>query len=173
MFDAIITDDAGKRVPLVRFNMIMLPIPWGPLPVAVQRELRAISWQGQWDMKSHFTRQGLVRNAPGLVFAMVPATFFLATRKTTSMWKYVDSPWFFPTFMAAWVIIIYAFARVFGMTSMTDTVRRDIARKALHLGHCASCGYLLPPNLVPADALTTCSECGASWKREPVPAATP
>jgi len=151
MFQAMTHDDAGTRVQLVRFNVTHLPWwPVGPLPKAVQREMKRVAMAGgNRNLRSVFL--ALMPSAVALGWLVLP--LFIGTLMAQIPYRYL-----MPFLMLVVMPVMFRLAP----WSLSDKKRQSCARVAALAGYCGSCGYPLPlPNL--STRLCRCSECGAAW----------
>ena len=160
MLQATTQDDAGRRVPLVRFNLTLFPISFGPLPPAVQQEIRGEMMVTAWKWENWLSVQAWVRGAwvglipPAILWGGFHLVRFLFPHGLALL------------FLVPLVLTPVAIAAMLFLSpmSMSDLLRRRAAHIAAANGHCGSCGYPLA-HLSAADmARITCSECGAEWE---------
>ena len=167
MFQPMTHDDAGKRVPLVRFNVLLLPLPIGPLPRRVQHAVRTVAWDegrkpGALMSVQAWLRGGSLGLIPAVVICgghqLVLHSGLLAAGSRYSLLALVL---LLPVTLSL-MVVMAPFA-------LTDAVRKACARAAALAGHCGSCGYPLPespsPSPGPDTHLHRCSECGSDWAR--------
>ena len=158
MFRAMVTDDEGKRVPLVRFNLSDLPLPSGPLPPHVQRTIRMeIDRKG---MRGTNVSQLIVRHA-------LPAVLIVSSFcGVVGIGVVLGFP---TTAVALGSILVFFFVRAASWMSgpfmLSDRARQLAVEITVAAGCCGSCGYLLAEHPNTDAGLCRCPECGAAWRR--------
>jgi len=166
MLQAMTTDDAEQPVPLVRFQVMLVPIPVGPLPAEVQRAMRADAMREGWSTKNFFSREAFMRGAwVGLIPPIFMGVGFFLIGKSSAL----SSLGMFGSVLMVAVMfpIILLVMGIFSPLALTDHVRREWARTAVFAGYCGSCGYALPDVAEESTGLCRCPECGAAWARHP------
>lgn len=158
MFDAMLTDDEGKRVPLVRFNLTRVPWPHGPLPVeiqaAIRREIDDAAWDRDEEMKSQTARRVMLT----VIYSLVIAGFVLPLMDSGSTAGKFGA-------IVLFLLCVYLLERLAGTLTLCKRARDAAARVAIAAGFCGSCGYLLPVSPNTHAGLCRCPECGAAWQK--------
>lgn len=164
MFTVKTWDDAGKKVPLVRCNLLAFPIPFGPLPRPVQREVRlqvARSSASAWNFAEN---RGWWRM---FVMALLPAVITgLPFWIKMALWPRTADFGIVMALIVLSVPVSIGAMMLISVWAASDRTRRLVARAASHAGYCGSCGYSLA-GAAETDGRSLCSECGASWNRGP------
>ncbi|CAG0968897.1 hypothetical protein PHYC_01133 [Phycisphaerales bacterium] len=164
-------DDAGKLVPLVRCNLIGLPLWTGPLPREVQRCMRTLfesdarrkGWGVLFRREAGFRRESGTFRMLGI--AMIPG---IVIGFPTVIMPRLGVRMPISGFGSVWIILCVLLpATIWIMWRLlpwgaSDRQRRLVARVAAEQGYCGSCGYRLAGSHK-ADGCCLCPECGAAW----------
>lgn len=164
MFRAMVTDDEGKRVVLVRFNASRVPWPYGPLPNEVQTAIRREIDDAAWDRDEEMKPQTHRRVARVVVYGLVIAVFVLPLMESGSTAGKFGA-------IVLFLVCVYLLERTAGTLMLCDRARHAAARVALAAGYCGSCGYPLSSGAEETSGggskagtgLHRCPECGAAW----------
>lgn len=169
MFQATTLDDAGQRVPLVRFNLMLLPFSTGPLPPELQRAIRSAVMAENWKAKHFLSRQAMLRSWIGVV---PPAIMFGSYKLMAftglfhGLGRLGPEGWLL-TLLGIPLVFLFMFfvmAKIIPH-GLTDHARKLCTDMAVFSGHCGSCGYILPETPNTDNGLCRCPECGAAWAR--------
>ena len=165
MFRAMVTDDEGKRVPLVRFNCGAGLFPYGPLPKKIQAAVRR-------EVKREWRQHSPYRSPRKVVGGIVMALCFV----TPTIYAFAFVPYAYIRIGPPWNVLVpmiplvvaaglYRAALVFTPFIWCDAVRRRAAAAAVSGGRCGSCGYPMLEQPAGTAGVCRCSECGAAWRR--------
>jgi hypothetical protein len=149
----MISDDRGRRVPLVPHDILMHlgTDPQRSARLRAAADLprtpptRAEIWRGVF--------YGVLALPVMLGVAILPAYFAFNLRL----------PWWGMCLGVLPMAVLPAMVTVF---IARRTAGRRIARIYLHAGYCPSCGYDLQAAPQQSDGIRTCSECGAMWRSD-------
>lgn len=160
-----ITDDRGRRVPLVRHD-------WGAArgntPVR-RRLLASTSLSFQRDPAAVRIRPTRGEVVHGIIAGAVALPVLLAAALTPAYLAFSTGlPWWGTILASLPLGVIPALVTIFLARRLA---RRGIARSYVRAGLCASCGYDLQALDIEGDGCRQCPECGSAWRDPAVVAA--
>ena len=165
MVRAMVTDDEGKRLPLVWFNPGMGLFSLGPLPREIQKAMRTVVKNEMLTPAVYFSRRMLVWMAIMFV-VFVPGMAYVSSQMPW-MYSHLGRPWnsFVPLIPMINMVLVLLAVHLFGPLSWPESVCRAAAETAVFAGRCGSCGYSISDQPRTPEGVCRCPECGAAWRR--------
>lgn len=162
-----VTDDRGRRVPLVRTMLALVPWWSGPLPRKVQTAVRSDIMKWSWRKQNMFGRGEWWY---GAAIAVMPSLASFGPLFISMALGWPPGWWVFAVIIPSTILMFLLLPDMLWRL-MPPSRCRLVADAVLKHGCCASCGYGLDAASEQDDGCSVCPECGAAWKL-PAPAAT-
>ncbi|MGH7131943.1 MAG: hypothetical protein ACREJO_08375 [Phycisphaerales bacterium] len=156
----LVTDDRGRRVPLVRTMLALVPWGSGPLPRKVQSAVRTDLMKWSWSKHNIFRRDELWY---GALIGIMPAVLSFGPLFISMALDWPPGWWRFAVIFPGTVLMFLLLPEILWRL-MPPSRCRLVADAVLKHGCCASCGYGLDVASVQDDGCCVCPECGAAWK---------